>query len=63
MAALTFDAFLGQKWRKGGPKGDQKTHFGPLGDQSPPKGTNVGAVVIMATMQYGHWICTTLKRK
>ena len=30
--------------KKGGPKGDQKTHFGPLGDQSPPKGTNVGAV-------------------
>ena len=25
-------------------KGDQKTQFGPLGDQSPPKGTNVGAV-------------------
>ena len=27
-------------------KGDQKTHFGPHGDQSPLKGTNVGAVHI-----------------
>ena len=26
-------------------KGDQKTHFGPHGDQSPLKGTNVGAVM------------------
>ena len=25
-------------------KGNQKTHFGPHGDQSPLKGTNVGAV-------------------
>ena len=25
-------------------KGDQKTHFGPHGDQSPQMGTNVGAV-------------------
>ena len=24
--------------------GDQKTHFGPHGDQSPQMGTNVGAV-------------------
>ena len=28
-----------------GPNGDQKTHFGPHGDQSPQMGTNVGAVV------------------
>ena len=27
-------------------KGDQKNHFGPLGDQSLLKGTNVGAVLI-----------------
>ena len=27
-------------------KGDQKTHFGPHGDQSPLKGTNVGAVLL-----------------
>ena len=27
--------------------GDQKTHFGPHGDQSPQMGTNVGAVEVV----------------
>ena len=29
--------------------GDQKSHFGPHGDQSPQMGTNVGAVVVAYT--------------
>ena len=47
MAALTFDTFLGQNGEKGDfeKKGDQKTHFGPQGNLSPLKGTNVGAVI------------------
>ena len=31
--------------KKLGPNGDQKTHFGPHGNQSPQMGTNVGAVI------------------
>ena len=29
--------------------GDQKTNFGPHGDQSPQMGTNVGAVLMSLT--------------
>ena len=49
MAALTFDAFLSLKGENGDfqKNGDQKTNFGPHGDQSPQMGTNVGAVVIL----------------
>ena len=35
---------MGTLKKKWGLNGDQKTHFGPHGDQSPQMGTNVGAV-------------------
>ena len=49
VAALTFDAFLSLNGENGDFKknGDQKTHFGPHGDQSPQMGTNVGAVPLI----------------
>ena len=34
---------------------DQKTHFGPHGDQSPQMGTNVGAVPATKYSHFGHF--------